>query len=81
MLTANKRLRFCFVNHYLAFRSMKLTPWLTNKVNVLRLSSVCNSWVGSSFGCLTSTKLSAAFGNADPLKDDESGHNKTEGLK
>jgi len=58
---------------------MKLTPQPTNKVNVLRLSDVHNSgwlrfWVPNFI-------LSAAFGNADPLKEDESGHSKTEGLK
>lgn len=80
-LTASKWLWFCFGNHYLAFRSMKLTLQLTNKVNIPRLSGVRNSWVGWGFGRTTLTKPSAAFGNIDPLKDDECGHNKTEGPK
>lgn len=80
-LTANKWLWFCFVNRYLAFRSMKLTTRPTNKVNVLRLSDIRNSWVGAGLGRPSLTKLSVAFGNADPLKDDESEHSKTEGPK
>lgn len=42
-LRANEWLWVCFVSRYLASRSMKLTPWLTNKVNVLRLADLHSS--------------------------------------
>lgn len=57
------------------------TNSVAGKVNLLRLSDVHNSQVGSASGCPTLTKLSAAFGSTDLLKDDGSRHSKTEGPK